>query len=51
LPNWAKWLARLARSKGVTVKHRGGLLTFGAGLPDDEVTYLHALVKRAMAGR
>lgn len=51
LPNWTKMLIRLARSKGVTIKHRGGLLAFGAGLPDDEVSYLHAIVKRALAGR
>ena len=51
LPGWAKSLMRWIRSKGVTVKHRGGLLVFGAGLSDDEVEYLHAIVKRALAGR
>jgi hypothetical protein len=51
LPGWAKGLMRWVRSKGVTVKHRGGLLNFGAGLPADEVRYLYAVVKRALAGR
>jgi hypothetical protein len=51
LPGWMKKLLRMVKSKGVTVKHRGGLLAFGAGLPDDEVEYLHAIVKRALAGR
>lgn len=51
LPGWVKRLAWMVRSKGVTVKHRGGLLTFGAGLPADEVKYLYAVVKRALAGR
>jgi hypothetical protein len=27
-----------------------GLVTIGAGLPDDEVRYLHAIVTRALAG-
>jgi hypothetical protein len=42
---------RLAKSKGVTLKHRGGLYTFAAGLPDDEVKYLYSVIRRALAGR
>jgi hypothetical protein len=41
-------MRRLVASKGITVKSRKGLFTFGAGLPDDEVRYLHALVVRAL---
>lgn len=51
LPSWIEKLISLTRSKGVTVKHRGGLLVFGAGLPADEVRYLYAVLKRALAGR
>jgi hypothetical protein len=51
LPGWASALVRLAKSKGVTLKHRGGLYTFAAGLPDDEVKYLYSVIRRALAGR
>ena len=47
-PRWLAVMRRLAASKGITVKSRKGLFTFGAGLPDDEVRYLHALVVRAL---
>jgi len=47
-PRWIAGLRRFARSKGITVKSRKGLFTFGAGLPDDEVRYLHALLVRAL---
>jgi hypothetical protein len=43
-------LRRLVASKGVIVKSRKGILSFGAGLPDDEVRYLHATVARALGG-
>jgi hypothetical protein len=39
---------RLARSKGVLIMGRADLLAFGAGLPDEEVRYLHAVVSRAL---
>lgn len=51
LPGWAMALTRLGKSKGVTLKHRGGLYTFAAGLPDDEVRYLYSLIRQALAGR
>ncbi|PKN70001.1 MAG: hypothetical protein CVU43_18295 [Chloroflexi bacterium HGW-Chloroflexi-5] len=51
LPAWAKMLSRLGQSKGVAVKHRGGIYTFGAGLPDDEIKYLYSLILRAIAGK
>jgi hypothetical protein len=44
-------LAGLARSGGVTIKSSQGLTTFGEGLEDDEVRYLHAIVRRALEGR
>lgn len=45
-PGWLKLLGRFARSRGITVKSRSGLFTFGAGLPDDELIYLYSLLKR-----
>ncbi len=48
LPGWVEKLARLAKSKGITVKSKAGLLNFAAGLPDDEVGYLYTIVKRAL---
>lgn len=49
LPSWLlAGLRSLARSKGIIVKCRTGLVTFGAGLPDDEVRYLYAVVLRAL---
>jgi hypothetical protein len=47
---WVSVLRRLVASRGIIVKTRGGLVTVGAGLPDDEVRYLHALVTRAVGG-
>jgi hypothetical protein len=41
-------LARFARGKGITVKTRTGLTTFGEGLDDAEVRYLHSLVRRTL---
>jgi hypothetical protein len=41
----------MAKSKGVVVKARGGMFTFAAGLPDEEVCYLHSVVKSALSGR
>lgn len=48
-PGWLNTLGKLVKSKGITVKSRTGLTTFGAGLPDDEVRYLHALIRQALA--
>jgi hypothetical protein len=41
-------LARFGKNTGVIVKMRTGLTTFGAGLDDAEVRYLHAVVRRAL---
>ena len=51
LPSWLLTaLRRLAKSKGIIVKCRNGLVVFGAGLPDEEIRYLYAVVGRALAG-
>jgi hypothetical protein len=43
-------LLRFVKSGGLTVKTTQGLTTFGAGLEDEEVQYLHAIVRRALQG-
>lgn len=43
-------LSRFLKGKGIVVKTRKGLTTFGEGLADDEIQYLHAIVRRALAG-
>ena len=43
-------LLRFVKSGGPTVKTTQGLTTFGAGLEDEEVQYLHAIVRRALQG-
>ncbi|MEI8165267.1 MAG: hypothetical protein WCG26_02775 [Chloroflexales bacterium] len=48
-PWWLRALSGLVTSKGITVKSRGGLVTFGAGLPDDEVHYLWAIISSTHA--
>lgn len=42
---------RWAKGRGVIVKSRGGLTTFGQDLDDDEIRYLHSVVRRALVGR
>ncbi len=49
-PWWLTLLSGLVKSKGITVKSRQGLFTFGAGLPDDEVAYLYGMVERMLGG-
>ena len=43
-------IVAFARSKGITLKTRRGLVSFGAGLGDDEIRYLHAVTRRALGG-
>ena len=43
-------LSQLVPGRGLTVKTRQGLTTFGQGLADDEIRYLHSMVRRALAG-
>jgi hypothetical protein len=47
---WAVALSRTAKSNGITAKTRRGLFTFGAGLPDDEIRYLHGMMREALIG-
>lgn len=49
-PGWARAVRRLVPSKGVIVKTRSGLVPLGAGLPDDEVRWLHGVVARGLGG-
>ena len=48
-PGVAGWVSRLPPSDGVIIKCRAGLTPLGAGLPDDEVRYLHGVIARALA--
>lgn len=41
-------LSRFAKGRGVTLKTRQGLTSFGQGLADEEIRYLHAIVRRAL---
>jgi hypothetical protein len=50
-PRWLAWLKRFAKSDGVRIKALTGIHAFGAGLPDEEVVYLSAVIRRALAGR
>ncbi len=47
-PRWIDALARLSQSKGITIKHRRGVFTFGSNLPDEEIKYLYSLIRRAL---
>jgi hypothetical protein len=44
-------LSSLAKGRGLTVKTRTGLTTFGQGLADDEIQYLYSVVRRALVSR
>jgi hypothetical protein len=44
----AAWLAQFAKGHGLTVKTRTGLTSFGAGLADDEIRYLHSVIRNAL---
>jgi hypothetical protein len=41
-------LSRFAKGRGVTLKTRRGLTSFGQGLSDDEIAYLCSVVRRAL---
>lgn len=47
VPDWAYKLSRLVRSKGVVIKSRSAMHYVGAGLPDEQVEYLHHLISDA----
>jgi hypothetical protein len=53
-PRMEQWMAAAARwtkGRGVIVKSRQGLTSFGQDLDDDEIRYLHAVVRQALVGR
>ena len=50
VPRWLAALTRFARSKGITLKTKERLVNFGAGLPDEELRYLYAVIKRVLGG-
>jgi hypothetical protein len=41
-------ISGLVSRSAVTIKTRQTLTTFGEGLPDDEIRYLHAVIRRAL---
>jgi hypothetical protein len=41
-------LSRFAKGRGVTLKTKEGLTSFGQGLSDEEIAYLYSVVKRAL---
>jgi hypothetical protein len=43
-------VSRLAGQTGLTIKTRRGFTTFGEGLPDDEIRYLHFIIRHAIVG-
>ena len=43
-------LKRFVKGRGITVKTRQGLTTFGKGLADEEIGYLHSVTIRALKG-
>ena len=43
--------ARWSKGRGVIVKARGGLTSFGQDLDDDEIRYLHSVVRQALMRR
>ena len=43
-----KSLSRFAQADGITIKTRQGFTTFGQGLADEEIRYLHALIRQAL---
>ena len=49
LQRWAEFLKRWLPARGIIVKSRNELLTFGEGLPADELQYLTWLLRRALA--
>jgi hypothetical protein len=51
LERLAEMAARWAKGRGVTVKTRQGLTTFGRGLGDEEIRYLHSVVRQALMAR
>ena len=52
-PNFVRWLRTLKKwipSKGIVIKSRTELITFGQGLPAEELQYLCSVLRRALVG-
>src|SRR5262249_52360124 len=43
-------MSKFVTGRGIIVKPRKGVTPFGEGLTDEEIRYLHAVVRRALAG-
>lgn len=43
-------LSSFATSRGIVIKTRQGITAVGGELPDDEVRYLHSLIRQALSG-
>ena len=41
-------LSQFAKGRGVTLKTKHGLTSFGQGLSDDEIAYLYSIVRRSL---
>ena len=39
---------RVVPSQGITARSDRAAVTFGKGLPEDELAYLHALIRKAL---
>ncbi|HZI78470.1 MAG TPA: hypothetical protein VFD69_03095, partial [Vicinamibacterales bacterium] len=50
MERWMTTAAKWTKGRGVIVKARGGLTAFGQDLDDDEIRYLHAVVRKALVG-
>jgi hypothetical protein len=44
-------ISKYANGHGITIKTRQGLTTVAKGLADDETRYVHAIIRRALAGQ
>ena len=43
-------LMRMVPSQGITARSDRAAVTFGKGLPEDELAYLHALIRKTLTG-
>jgi len=50
-PKWVQIIKKFVKSRGIIIKSREGIITFGEGLPDEEVVYLYNIVKKRVKGK
>jgi len=50
IPGWMLILGKLVKSPGITAQSDKAMVQFGGGLSEDELSYLCALIKKAMIG-